>query len=190
MENTKNNHMELMYVYSRISFIDVDIQAITSETKELLSTYLLSYVDTNTTMCEDLYCVEDWEAVIPENAPGIEGIKALYKACQMHNAAYVRLVTESMYPLNGPGKTLTPDECREMGRIAIVLGNFFGNEVKHRLNKGYTAAVDTLNEWAYEFIDNYGILTPQQVKSTGSSWEQIVIHWGKLRLAKLNTDGI
>lgn len=78
--------------------MEIDVKAITHEAKELLTSYLLIYVDTDTELQEDLFNVEEWEIVlkaanVPLNAPGTEVLTALQQVCKEHSATYIRLVT-------------------------------------------------------------------------------------------------
>lgn len=95
-------------------------------------------------------------------------------------------------PVHEPGqepKSYTAEECEEIGRIAVVLFNFHGIPLG-KVTKDYIKSVHTISRWAREFVDNYGILTPEQIQTIEYTWEEIVIHWGKLRLNKLVSDGI
>ena len=78
--------------------MEIDAKAITQEAKELLTSYLLIYVDTDTELQEDLFNVEEWEIVlkaanVPLNSPGTEVLTALQQVCKEHSATYIRLVT-------------------------------------------------------------------------------------------------
>lgn len=81
-----------------LSILEIQAAAITPEAKELLASYLLIYVDTDTELQEDLYNVEEWPvnlqaANVPLDAPGTEILTALEQVCKEHNATYIRIVT-------------------------------------------------------------------------------------------------
>ncbi|MVT12525.1 hypothetical protein [Chitinophaga tropicalis] len=89
--------MPKINVLRSLTLLEVDEKGITQEAKELLMSYLLFYVDTDTELQEDLFNVEEWEVVlkasnVPLNAPGTEVLTALQKVCKEHSATYIRLV--------------------------------------------------------------------------------------------------